>query len=182
MKHINENPYEFFQGSGWSFLGAEGGAESEVSEQDGSTSEFEAETDDFAESSSNDESVYSAADDGSDDSGSYDEDDSDDGALEYISNYMMAKTYIRQVMIGTSLSARLPKLMRSVLKSGRRVLMTRTMIVRRKRRLQPRQMANPRSAEGPSQHHRICDLCYLLSSRFFVRIYCIYIYLVVAKP
>lgn len=27
MKHINESPYEFFQGGGWSFLGASNGAE-----------------------------------------------------------------------------------------------------------------------------------------------------------
>lgn len=27
MKHINENPYEFFQGGGWSFLGGTNGAE-----------------------------------------------------------------------------------------------------------------------------------------------------------
>lgn len=84
MKHINENPYEFFQGGGWSFLSAEGGAESEASDQDGSTSEFEADTDVFAESSSEDESAYSAADDGSDDSGSFDDDDSDEGALKCI--------------------------------------------------------------------------------------------------
>lgn len=82
MKHINENPYEFFQGGGWSFLGGVGGAESEVSEQSDSTSEFEADTDDFAESSSEDESEYSDDDDASDESGSYDEDESDEGALK----------------------------------------------------------------------------------------------------
>lgn len=27
MKHVNENPFEFFQGSGWSFLGGAAGVE-----------------------------------------------------------------------------------------------------------------------------------------------------------
>lgn len=27
MKHINESPYEFFQGGGWSFLGSSNGAD-----------------------------------------------------------------------------------------------------------------------------------------------------------
>jgi nucleosome binding factor SPN SPT16 subunit len=27
MKHINDNPFEFFQQSGWAFLGRGGGAE-----------------------------------------------------------------------------------------------------------------------------------------------------------
>lgn len=83
MKHINENPYEFFQGGGWSFLGGVGGAESEESEQSDSTSEFEAESDDFAESSSEDESEYSAEDNASEESGSYDDDDSDEGAFDF---------------------------------------------------------------------------------------------------
>lgn len=82
MKHINENPYEFFQGGGWTFLGGVGGADSEESEQSDSTSEFEAESDDFAESSSNNESDYSAAADASDDSGSYDDDASEDGVSQ----------------------------------------------------------------------------------------------------
>jgi len=81
MKHINENPYEFFQGGGWSFLGGTGGAESDLSEQSDSTSEFEAESDGFVEPSSEDESDYSAASDGSHDSGSYDENESDEGIL-----------------------------------------------------------------------------------------------------
>jgi nucleosome binding factor SPN SPT16 subunit len=78
MKHVNENPYEFFQGGGWTFLGGVGGAESEDSEQSDSMSEFEAQSDDFAESSSEGESEYSE-DVASDDSGSYGDDDSDDG-------------------------------------------------------------------------------------------------------
>ncbi|KAJ3572801.1 hypothetical protein NP233_g2845 [Leucocoprinus birnbaumii] len=79
MKHVNENPYDFFQNGGWSFLGGAGGAESEASDVSDSTSEFEAESEDFAESSSADESDYSDASDGSDDSGSFEEDESDDG-------------------------------------------------------------------------------------------------------
>lgn len=79
MKHINENPYEFFQGGGWSFLGSTGGAESDLSEQSDSTSNFEADSDGFVESSSEDESDYSAASDGSYDSGTYDESESDEG-------------------------------------------------------------------------------------------------------
>ena len=78
MKHINENPYEFFQGGGWSFLGSTGGAESDLSEQSDSTSDFEAGSDGFVESSSEDESDYSAASDGYD-SGAYDESESDEG-------------------------------------------------------------------------------------------------------
>ncbi|EKM82850.1 hypothetical protein AGABI1DRAFT_53374 [Agaricus bisporus var. burnettii JB137-S8] len=79
MKHVNENPYEFFQGGGWSFLGGVGGAESEGSEQSDSMSEFEAQSDDFAESSSEDESEFSEEDVASDDSDSYGDDDSDEG-------------------------------------------------------------------------------------------------------
>jgi nucleosome binding factor SPN SPT16 subunit len=78
MKHVNENPYEFFQGGGWSFLGGVGGAESEASEQSDSISDFEAQSDVFAESSSEDASEYSE-DVASDDSGSFGDDDSEDG-------------------------------------------------------------------------------------------------------
>ncbi|EAU88389.2 FACT complex subunit SPT16 [Coprinopsis cinerea okayama7 len=78
MKHINDNPYEFFQeGGGWSFLGVPG-AESAESESEDSESEFEADSDDFqSESSSDDESDFSDAS-GSDDSGSEDYDDASD--------------------------------------------------------------------------------------------------------
>ncbi|KAF5372890.1 hypothetical protein D9758_001715 [Tetrapyrgos nigripes] len=70
MKHINESPYEFFQGGGWTFLrGTTGGAESDVSNDSGSESEFEAESEDFEESASDNESEVSDAN-GSDESGS----------------------------------------------------------------------------------------------------------------
>lgn len=89
MKHINENPYEFFQGGGWSFLGSTGGAESEQSEQSDSASEFEAQSDDFVESSSENESDYSAASDGSDDSGSYSE--NDEGTFRFVTSHANTK-------------------------------------------------------------------------------------------
>ncbi|KAK7440234.1 FACT complex subunit spt16 [Stygiomarasmius scandens] len=70
MKHINESPHEFFQGGGWTFLrGTTGGAESDLSEESNSESEFEAESEGFEESSSESESAFSDAS-GSDESGS----------------------------------------------------------------------------------------------------------------
>ncbi len=93
MKHVNENPYDFFQNGGWTFLGGVGGAESEESEQSDSTSEFEAESDDFAESSGGDESDYSAAADASDESGSYN-DESDEGAFQVVFHVSMLSRYI----------------------------------------------------------------------------------------
>ncbi|KAF8644153.1 hypothetical protein AX16_008680 [Volvariella volvacea WC 439] len=77
MKHINEDPYDFFQQGGWSFLGGPEGAESEHSEESESESEFEAASEEEP-SSSSDESDYS---DGSysDDSGSGSEEEESDG-------------------------------------------------------------------------------------------------------
>ncbi|KAF8906014.1 FACT complex subunit-domain-containing protein [Gymnopilus junonius] len=84
MKHINENPFEFFQQGGWKFLGNVGGEESEHSSESESESEFEADSEDQVESlSSNDESDYDDSDaSGSDGSGSDfggGGDDSDEG-------------------------------------------------------------------------------------------------------
>ncbi|KAF9052732.1 FACT complex subunit SPT16 [Panaeolus papilionaceus] len=81
MKHVNENPFEFFQGSGWSFLGGAAGVESDNSSGSDTESEFEAEEEEmFSSESSNDESEFSDAS-GSDDSGSDfgGGDDSDEG-------------------------------------------------------------------------------------------------------
>jgi nucleosome binding factor SPN SPT16 subunit len=72
MKHINENPYEFFQGGGWSFLGGAPGAEENRSESSESESEFEAESDVFDEDEESDESAFSDEGSFSDDSGSDD--------------------------------------------------------------------------------------------------------------
>ncbi|PBK77634.1 hypothetical protein ARMSODRAFT_873543, partial [Armillaria solidipes] len=60
MKHINENPYEFFHNGGWSFLGASNGAEvcSDASEMSDSESDFEAEAQELESSSSDEESAY----------------------------------------------------------------------------------------------------------------------------
>ncbi|KAF9059226.1 hypothetical protein BDP27DRAFT_1431643 [Rhodocollybia butyracea] len=50
MKHINESPYEFFQGS-WTFLcSTTQGVESKASDASDSDSEFVAEPDELAES------------------------------------------------------------------------------------------------------------------------------------
>ncbi|KIK63712.1 hypothetical protein GYMLUDRAFT_162320 [Collybiopsis luxurians FD-317 M1] len=82
MKHINDSPYEFFNEGGWSFLrGTTGVAESDQSDASDSESEFEAESEDFEESSENeDDSAFSEAsgsEDGSD-FGSGSESDGDD--------------------------------------------------------------------------------------------------------
>ncbi|KAH9842336.1 FACT complex subunit SPT16 [Rhodofomes roseus] len=71
MKTINEDPYEFFQQGGWSFLGGAGGREeSDADEMSDSESEFEAE-DEQSESSAGEESAYSEdGSDASDDEGS----------------------------------------------------------------------------------------------------------------
>ncbi|KAF9567635.1 FACT complex subunit SPT16 [Agrocybe pediades] len=80
MKHINESPFEFFQQGGWSFLGGAGGVESDHSEDSGSESVFEADSEELAASSSgDDESDYDDSDGGSDESGSFEEDESDEG-------------------------------------------------------------------------------------------------------
>ncbi|KAK1232500.1 FACT complex subunit spt16 [Marasmius sp. AFHP31] len=82
MKHINESPYEFFQGGGWTFLrGTTGGNQSDVSDESETESEYAAESEAFEESeSSAAESDYSDAS-ASDDSGSDfgDGSDSDEG-------------------------------------------------------------------------------------------------------
>jgi len=72
MKHINENPFEFFQHDGWSFLGGATGVESDHSEESGSESDFEADPEELvASSSSDEESDYDDSDvSGSDASGS----------------------------------------------------------------------------------------------------------------
>ncbi|KAF8636567.1 hypothetical protein AX17_003378 [Amanita inopinata Kibby_2008] len=71
MKQINESPYEFFQQGGWSFLGGAGPAESEQSEESGSESEFEADSDGMQSSeSSNEESNYADSDASGSESGS----------------------------------------------------------------------------------------------------------------
>ncbi|KAF9484717.1 FACT complex subunit SPT16 [Pholiota conissans] len=85
MKHINESPYEFFQGGGWSFLGGAAGVESDHSDESGSESEFEADPEEFDASSSSDDASDAYSDDsgsdgsGSDFGGGGDDDDSDEG-------------------------------------------------------------------------------------------------------
>ncbi|KAF8630400.1 hypothetical protein AX15_002953 [Amanita polypyramis BW_CC] len=85
MKHVNESPYEFFRGGGWSFLGGAGGAESEHSEVSDSESEFEAGSE-ASESpeSSNDSSDYGDSD-ASGSSSDYSSEQSDEG--KFIHNY-----------------------------------------------------------------------------------------------
>ena len=63
MKHVNENPYEFFSTGGWGFLGAPNGEEQE-SDDSGSESEYEQAPDesDYSEVSAS----ASDFDDGSD--------------------------------------------------------------------------------------------------------------------
>ncbi|KAI0747959.1 FACT complex subunit SPT16 [Daedaleopsis nitida] len=72
MKTINEDPYEFFQQGGWSFLGgAGGGEESDADDASDSESEFEAESDEVESSESTQEaSDYFDGSDASDDEGS----------------------------------------------------------------------------------------------------------------
>ncbi|KAH9854064.1 FACT complex subunit SPT16 [Lenzites betulinus] len=72
MKTINEDPYEFFQQGGWSFLGgAAAGEESEADDESDTESEFEAESAEMESSeSSQDESDYDDGSDASDDEGS----------------------------------------------------------------------------------------------------------------
>jgi len=59
MKHINENPNEFFMQGGWSFLGGAGGVESDHSSESDSVSEFEADPNDFVSSSSSEDDAGS---------------------------------------------------------------------------------------------------------------------------
>ncbi|KAG6897840.1 hypothetical protein C0992_010328 [Termitomyces sp. T32_za158] len=80
MKHINENPYEFFQGGGWTFLGGANGAESDRSNHSDSESEFEADDDDVVETeSSDDESEFNDSDSGSDSGTEAGDDDESEG-------------------------------------------------------------------------------------------------------
>ncbi|KNZ75316.1 FACT complex subunit SPT16 [Termitomyces sp. J132] len=83
MKHINENPYEFFQGGGWSFLGGANGAEilrSDRSDDSDSESEFEADDDDVVETeSSDDESEFDDSASGSDSDSEAGDDDESEG-------------------------------------------------------------------------------------------------------
>lgn len=77
MKTINDDPYEFFQQGGWSFLGG-AGAESEMEEDSESESEFEAGSDESEpEESSAEGSVYDGSD-ASDESASASYDDASD--------------------------------------------------------------------------------------------------------
>ena len=71
MKHINENPYEFFATGGWGFLGASGGGEQESEGESGSESEYEqaSSQSDFSEASAS-ESDFNDGSDASDDAGS----------------------------------------------------------------------------------------------------------------
>jgi len=71
MKHVNENPYEFFTTGGWGFLGASNGGEQESDEDSGSESEYEhapSETD-YSEASDS-ASAFDDGSDASDDEGS----------------------------------------------------------------------------------------------------------------
>ncbi|TBU47950.1 FACT complex subunit SPT16, partial [Dichomitus squalens] len=72
MKTINEDPYEFFQQGGWSFLGGSaGGEESEPDDESETESEFEAESDVSESSPSSVEgSDYFDGSDASEDEGS----------------------------------------------------------------------------------------------------------------
>ncbi|KAG6874314.1 hypothetical protein C0995_001539 [Termitomyces sp. Mi166 len=80
MKHINENPYEFFHGGGWSFLGGANGAESDRSDGSDSESEFEADDDDLVETeSSHDESEFEDSASGSDSGSEAGDDDESEG-------------------------------------------------------------------------------------------------------
>ncbi|KAG6849338.1 hypothetical protein H0H93_009304 [Arthromyces matolae] len=83
MKHINENPYEFFQGGGWSFLGGVNGAESDHSDESASESEFEIEEEDFAETESSDaESEFADTGSGSDSGSDAGDDDDSEGNVK----------------------------------------------------------------------------------------------------
>ncbi|KAJ7090225.1 FACT complex subunit SPT16 [Mycena belliarum] len=69
MKTINDSPYDFFQGGGWSFLGRGNGADSDHSDGSESESDFEADSEELQVESSDDASAY-GSDGGSDESGS----------------------------------------------------------------------------------------------------------------
>ena len=71
MKHINENPYEFFSTGGWGFLGASNGEEHESAGGSGTESEYEQASSEpeFSEASVS-ESDFNDGSDASDDEGS----------------------------------------------------------------------------------------------------------------
>ncbi|KAI5983780.1 FACT complex subunit SPT16 [Pisolithus albus] len=77
MKTINDDPYEFFQQGGWSFLGG-AGAESDLEEDSESESEFEAGSDESEPEESSDEGSAYDGSDASDESGSASYDDASD--------------------------------------------------------------------------------------------------------
>ncbi|KAG6854966.1 hypothetical protein C0991_009789 [Blastosporella zonata] len=80
MKHINESPYEFFQGGGWNFLGGPNGAESDHSDGSESESEFEADEEDLVEIESSDEqSEFDDSDAGSESGSDFGDDDESEG-------------------------------------------------------------------------------------------------------
>ena len=71
MKHVNENPYEFFSTGGWGFLGTPTGEEQESDGDSGSESEYEQapSESDYSEASAS-ESDFNDGSDASDDEGS----------------------------------------------------------------------------------------------------------------
>ncbi|EMD38571.1 hypothetical protein CERSUDRAFT_113749 [Gelatoporia subvermispora B] len=79
MKTINEDPYGFFQGGGWTFLGGSpGGDESDVDDDSDTESEFAADEVSSEISESSEESAYFDGSDASDDEGSGSDFGSDD--------------------------------------------------------------------------------------------------------
>lgn len=77
MKHVNENPYDFFREGGWTFLGGAAGAQEEQSSSEEEESEFEVEESDAFSSESSDDDGSDFGD-GSDSDG--DASDFDDGS------------------------------------------------------------------------------------------------------
>ena len=71
MKHVNENPYEFFSTGGWGFLGAPNGEAQESDGESGSESEYEQapSESDYSEVSAS-ESDFHDGSDASEDEGS----------------------------------------------------------------------------------------------------------------
>ena len=70
MKHVNENPYEFFTTGGWGFLGASTGENQESDDDSGSESEYEQapSESDYSEASASES--FQDGSDASDDEGS----------------------------------------------------------------------------------------------------------------
>lgn len=71
MKHVNENPYDFFSTGGWGFLGAPNGEGQESDDDSGTESEYEQapSESDYSEASAS-ESDFKDGSDASDDEGS----------------------------------------------------------------------------------------------------------------